>query len=86
MKGYIMQQGSAILRAMTADGSAGFYENYLLLKDKNNGFRRKGGLFTEFTNKNIGSINVNKREIKERLKKEKNIKKFFKTANNSLIS
>ena len=63
-----------------------FYENYLLLKDKNNGFRRKGGLFTEFTNKNIGSIIVNKREIKEKLKKEKNVKKFFRTANNSLTS
>ncbi len=64
-----------------------FYENYLLLRAKNNGFRRKGGLFTEFTNKNIGSINVNKRELKERLKKEKEEreeKKHYKTVNNSL--
>lgn len=62
-----------------------FYENYLLLKNNKSGFRRKGGLFTEFTNKNIGSIIVNKRDIKEKLKKERNEKKYYKTANNSLI-
>ena len=46
-------------------------------------FRRKGGLFTEFSNKNIGSIEVNKRDIRERIAKQKE-KKKYKTANNSL--
>ena len=36
------------------------------------GFSQKGGLFTEFTNKNIGVINVNKRKNIEKLLKEKN--------------
>ena len=60
-----------------------FYENYLLLMNKSIGFRRKGGLFTEFSNKNIGSIEVNKRDIRERIAKQKE-KKKYKTANNSL--
>ena len=37
-----------------------FYENYFLMMNKSCGFRLKGGLFTEFSNKNYGSINVNK--------------------------
>ena len=41
------------------------------MMNKSYGFRKKGGLFTEFSNKNIGSINVNKNDIRERLKKEK---------------
>ena len=49
-----------------------FYENFYmtLLKNKK-GFSQKGGLFTEFTNKNIGVINVNKRKNKEKLLREK---------------
>ena len=47
-----------------------FYENYLLLMNSNNGFRKKGGLFTEFNNKNMTSINVNKRKIQENLKNQ----------------
>ena len=62
-----------------------FYENYLLMVNKNNGFRKKGGLFTEFTNKNIGSIMVNKRDIKEKIKKQRE-KKLYKTADNTLIN
>ena len=62
-----------------------FYENYLLLMNKSNGFRKKGGLFTEFSNKNIGSIIVNKRNIREKLAKQ-NKKKLYKTADSSLLS
>jgi hypothetical protein len=49
-----------------------FYENYYmtLLKNKN-GFLEKGGLFTEFTNKNIYTININKRKNKEKFLREK---------------
>ena len=48
-----------------------FYENYYmtLLKNKK-GFLEKGGLFTEFTNKNIYTININKRKNKENLREK----------------
>ena len=49
-----------------------FYENfYMTLLNNKKGFSQKGGLFTEFTNKNIGVINVNKRSNKEKLLREK---------------
>ena len=48
-----------------------FYENYFLMLTNKGGFRKKGGLFTEFTNKNIGSINVSKNELKEKMQKLK---------------
>ena len=51
-----------------------FYENFFLVTNKSYGFKRKGGLFTEFSNKNIGSINVNKNDIRERIRKEKTIR------------
>lgn len=48
-----------------------FLENYFLLMDSKKQFQRKGGYFSEFSNKNIGSINNNKFDIQQRLKKEK---------------
>ena len=48
-----------------------FYENFFLMTNKSYGFKKKGGLFTEFSNKNIGSINVSKNNIRERIRKEK---------------
>lgn len=54
-----------------------FYENfYMTLLNNKKGFSQKGGLFTEFTNKNIGVINVNKRNYKEKLLKEKKFSNF----------
>ena len=53
-----------------------FYENFFLMINQSYGFRKKGGLFTEFSNKNIGSINVNKNDIRERIKKERERKKI----------
>ena len=51
-----------------------FYENfYMTLLNNKKGFSQKGGLFTEFTNKNIGVINVNKRKNKEKLIKENKV-------------
>ena len=56
-----------------------FYENfYMTLLNNKKGFSQKGGLFTEFTNKNIGVINVNRRNNKEKLLKEK---KYFPVRN-----
>ncbi len=48
-----------------------FLENYFLLMNSKKQFLRKGGYFSEFSNKNIGSINNNKFDIQQRLKKEK---------------
>ena len=49
-----------------------FYENFYMTMIKNNkGFLQKGGLFTEFTNKNIDVININKRKHKEKFLRDK---------------
>ena len=48
-----------------------FLENYFLLMNSQKQFQRKGGLFSEFSNKNIGRINNNKYDIQQKLKKEK---------------
>jgi 23S rRNA G2069 N7-methylase RlmK/C1962 C5-methylase RlmI len=55
-----------------------FLENYFLLMNSKKQFLRKGGLFSEFSNKNIGSINNNKYDIQQRLKKEKMEKEKMK--------
>lgn len=61
-----------------------FYENYYMMMLKNQkGFGQKGGLFTEFTNKNIGVINVNKRDIREKLQLKKLTKNFTSPNNKS---
>lgn len=49
-----------------------FYENFFLIMNNKNGFRKKGGLFTEFSNKNIGSINNNKADYIKKLNDAKN--------------
>ena len=49
-----------------------FYENFFLIMNNKNGFRKKGGLFTEFSNKNIGSINNNKADYIKKLNQAKN--------------
>ena len=48
-----------------------FLENYFLVANSHKKFQRRGGLFSEFCDKNIGSINNNIYDIKQRLKKEK---------------
>ena len=67
-----------------------FYENfYMTLLNNKKGFSQKGGLFTEFTNKNIGVINVNKRNNREILLKEKkilNIRDILLENNNKSIN
>ena len=48
-----------------------FLENYFLLLNSSKKFRRRGGLFSEFCNKNIYSINVNKFNIQQELKNKR---------------
>ena len=48
-----------------------FLENYFLLENSGKKFRRCGGLFSEFCNKNINSINVNKIRYQEEIKLKK---------------
>ena len=55
-----------------------FYENFFMLMGAERGFRKKGGLFTEFANRNIGVIEMNKRNDKE--------KKELKLSNNLIQS
>ena len=48
-----------------------FLENYFLLANSKKKFIRRGGLFSEFCNKNIHSINVNKYTLQQELKTKK---------------
>ena len=47
-----------------------FLENYFLMANTDKKFQRKGGLLTEFCNKNIVSINNDKKLIQQKLKKK----------------
>lgn len=49
-----------------------------MLMNAERGYRKKGGLFTEFANRNIGVIEMNKRNDKE--------KKIYETNNNLIRS
>ena len=65
-----------------------FHENYYTIESNRNQFRKKGGLFSEFTDKNINVISINKRELREKVEKERelrnNSKKYkYQTINNS---
>ena len=64
------------------DKWSSFLENYFLSANSTRQFKRKGGYFSEFTNKNIGSINNYKFDLKQNLlkqkeEKDKNLKKLF---------
>jgi len=48
-----------------------FLENYFLLVNSSKKFRRRGGLFSEFCNKNIHSINLNKFNIQQEHKNKR---------------
>jgi hypothetical protein len=58
-----------------------FSQNHFILSNIKNGFNKKGGLFSEFVNKNIDKLNVMKRDIIEKLKKEKENNKIKKEKN-----
>jgi len=63
-----------------------FYQNFFMLQNNELGFQRKGGLFSEFNNKNIHVIRMNQRERKERkerqLEEEAKKNKLNKSNNN----
>ena len=48
-----------------------FLENYFLLANSGKKFRRSGGYFSEFSNKNINTINVNKFRIQQELREKR---------------
>ena len=58
-----------------------FTQNHFILSSIKNGFSKKGGLFSEFVNKNIDKLNVMKRDVIEKLKKEKENNKIQKEKN-----
>ena len=53
-----------------------FAENYFVLSQTKNGLRKKGGLFSEFVNKNFDKIKVINDDIKKRLKQKKEEEKM----------
>ena len=60
-----------------------FLEIYFLVANSGKKFLRKGGLFSEFCNKNINSININKYSIQQELKQKKEEKEKLKEDNKS---
>lgn len=59
------------------DNWGAFMENYFTLFNDPQKFRKKGGLFSEFSDKNINVININKSDIHKKLQEEKELKKRF---------
>ena len=53
-----------------------FSENYFVLSQTKNGLKRKGGLFSEFVNKNFDKLKVINDDIKKRLKQKKEEEKM----------
>ena len=63
-----------------------FAENYFILSQTKNGLKRKGGLFSEFVNKNFDKLKVINDDIKKRLKQEREEEKMrrnFSEINNN---
>ena len=63
-----------------------FAENYFVLSQTKNGLKRKGGLFSEFVNKNFDKLKVINDDIKKRLKQEREEEKMrrnFSEINNN---
>ena len=62
-----------------------FSENLFVLSNTKNGLKRKGGLFSEFVNKNFDKLKVINDDIKKRLKQKQKeeMKEFFYGINKS---
>lgn len=63
-----------------------FHENFYMLMNAERGYRKKGGLFTEFANRNIGVIEINKRNDKEKKEYEKNNEFIQRIKSNTMLS
>ena len=55
--------------------------SFFMLMNNQKGFLKKGGLFTEFANKNIGVILMNKRNEKEKKLNESKLSNLNKSSN-----
>jgi len=55
-----------------------FHENFYTIEHNANQFKQKGGLFTEFTDKNRYVIAINKKELREKIEKERGLKNTTK--------
>ena len=65
-----------------------FFENYFTIENNRNQFRKRGGLFSEFIDKNSNVIAINKRELRAKVEKEMQLRnklknKKYQTINNS---
>ena len=63
-----------------------FHENFYTIENNRNQFRIKGGLFSEFSDKNKNVISLNKRELREKIQKEMDLRKSLKNNNIKLES
>lgn len=52
-----------------------FHENFYTIDNNKNKFRIKGGLFSEFTDRNMNVISINKRELKKKVERERELRK-----------
>ena len=55
-----------------------FHENFFTIDSNRNQFRIKGGLFSEFSDKNKNVISINKRELREKVEKERELRNSLK--------
>ena len=65
-----------------------FFENYYTIENNEKQFRKRGGLFSEFIDKNSNVISINKRELREKVERQRELRnslknKKYKTINNS---
>jgi hypothetical protein len=65
-----------------------FFENYFTIENNRNQFRKRGGLFSEFIDKNSNVLAINKRELREKVEREMELRnilknKKYQTINNS---
>lgn len=55
-----------------------FHENFFTIDSNSNQFRIKGGLFSEFSDKNKNVISINKRELREKVERERELRNILK--------
>ena len=55
-----------------------FMQNYYTIENNRNKFRKMGGLFSEFIDKNNNVISLNKRELREKVERERELRNKLK--------
>lgn len=63
-----------------------FKHDYYTIENNRNKFRKMGGLFSEFIDKNINVISLNKRELREKVERERELRNSLKSKNFQIIN